>query len=262
MNIATARPSLTCYVSDICQTVLSILLTSIDAQLAAAPSTEIAHRAKSILTRLSDQGGPDEDQPLDFITQMHQSRPYTHWCREIVNVSKEVFWIFMHHSNVITAEPSPYDGRPYHKRHFPPPQQPVPAAPHVGGVEYDATRYIFAHLELMNGLIASLSTAAERNKLRDELRASGFERLMGGRLRLCREKYYGVIHDGIRTWLAAAAEDGWHTDDVSRGPVKSESAGMTAAMGNQNTAPKLELPKFDLGVNGGHDHDGANDAWI
>lgn len=111
----------------------------------------------------------------------------------------------------------------------------------------------------MNGLIASLSTAVERNKLRDELRASGFERLMGGRLRLCREKYYGVIHDGIRTWLAAAMEDGWKTADVSYGPVKPESAGV---VGTENMAPKLELPKLDLNVNAGNLNGNADDGWI
>jgi len=231
-------------------------LTTVDAHLIAAVPSELVVRATSILAHLRDPGASDDDKPLDFIRHMHQSRPYTHWCREITNVAKEVFWIFMHHSNIITAPSIDEDSRPYHRRHFPPPQAPVPAAPHVGGVEYDATRYMAAHLDLMNGLISSLPTRSARNTLRAELEISGFERLMGGKLRLCREKYYAVIHDAIRTWLAAAAEDGWPTADVSRGPPLP-----VTTPGAAGAAPKLELPKLDLGVDQGA-QDKQDDAWL
>jgi hypothetical protein len=216
-------------------------------------------RAKSILSYISDPGAEEHATPLDFIKKMHQTRPYTHWCREILNVSREVFWIFMHHSNVISAASIAEDGRPYSKRHFPPPPAPVPAAPHVGGVEYDATRYIAGHLELMNGLIASLPTREARNILRNDLKSSGFEKLMGGKLRICREKYYGVIHEGLRTWLAAAAEDGWPTADVSRGPVLVHSSG--DCLQHATGAPKLELPKLDLGV-GDPNETKDDEGWL
>jgi hypothetical protein len=60
----------------------------------------------------------------------------------------------------------------------------------------------------MNALIASLPTGDERNQLRQELKVSGFEKCMGGSLRTCKEKFYGAVHDGLRTWVSAATEDG------------------------------------------------------
>jgi hypothetical protein len=32
--------------------------------------------------------------------------PYQVWCKEMTNVTKEVFWIFIHHLNVIPVPPS------------------------------------------------------------------------------------------------------------------------------------------------------------
>lgn len=228
-------------------------LTITDASLVAAEPNEHVSRARSILAHFSDPKDVVDQAPLEFIAQMHQARPYTLWCKEVNNVSKEVFWIFMHHTNVISAADVPEDHRPYYKRHFPSAHAPVPAAPHTGSVECDATRYISAHLDLMNALIALLPTREERNTLRNDLKISGFERMMGNRLRLCRDKYYGIVHESIATYIAAAGEDGWPTANVSRGPPQPESANTS------NGAPKLELPKLDLGVDHGKKED---DAWI
>lgn len=41
---------------------------------------------------------------------------------------------------------------------------------------------------------------------------------MGGSLRTCKEKFYSAVHDGLRTWVAAAAEDGWAYNSVREGP--------------------------------------------
>jgi len=230
----------------------------IDATLAAAGPAEHESRARSILAHLADPVGIADDKPLEFIVQMRQARPYTLWCKEVNSVSKEVFWIFMHHSNVISAADVPQDHRPYYKRHFPQAHAPMPAAPHTGSVECDATRYIAGHLDLMNALIALLPTREERNVLRNELKLSGFERTMGSRLRLCRDKYYGVIHESISSYIAAAAEDGFSTANVSHGPPQQEIAG-TSTNGGQNEAAKFELPALDLGVDRGRNED---NAWI
>jgi hypothetical protein len=197
--------------------------------LCAASVDEISSRASTVLSYLRDPSPLGNKQPLEFIANIYQSRPYRFWCKEITNVTKEVFWIFLHHLNVIPiVEPSSSARIPYMKRHFPSPRPPVPAAPYVGGVEWDATNYLAAHLDLMNGLIASLPTCDERNALRTELRASGFEKVMGASLRTCKEKFYSAVHDGLKTWVAAAKEDVWPYTYVREGPPRTTEPGSPA----------------------------------
>lgn len=74
---------------------------------------------------------------------------------------------------------------------------------------------------------------------------------MGGSLRTCKEKFYAHVHDGLRTWVAAAAADGWSVGDVRMGP-KQEVGGSpkkSPAKKGEKAAPKLEdVPKLDLRV--------------
>ena len=227
---------------------------------------------------------------------MHQSRPYRVWCKEIVNVTKEVFWIFLHHNNVIpldqntsSADASNQCRDPveeqnaseetesYASRHFPKTRAPVPAAPYIGGVEWDATNYIAGHLDLINGLIASLPTSQDRNGLRSELRASGFEKCMGASLRTCKEKFYGAVHDCLRTWITAAAEDGWAIEDVRFGPKKDEPSPKKSPAKKRGSPVKkdqglealkldVESPKLDLGFGldgaGGRKLDSDGFGWL
>lgn len=145
----------------------------------------------------------------------------------------------------------------YTARHFPRPRPPVPAAPYIGGVEWDATTYLTAHLDLLNGLLASLSTALERNTLRSELHASGFEKCMSTTLRTCKEKFYGGVHDGLRVWVAAGVEDGWEVRDVRFGVV-GEGRGAGKVRNGGPPAPKLELPRLEVsGVGGAGGGEGA-----
>ncbi|KAI9846263.1 MAG: hypothetical protein M1837_004252 [Sclerophora amabilis] len=232
-------------------TTRGIVINLLFTHLASAPSNDRAKRAGTILNYLRDPGLRDEPQPLGFIESMHQTRPYRVWCKEAVNVTKEVFWIFLHNLNVIpmTTEASTDRTHNYHDAHFPKERPPVPAAPYVGGVEWDATNYVANHLDLMNGLIASLATRGERDSLRRDLKASGFEKMMGVSLRTCKEKFYGAVHDGLRTWVAAAADDGWDIKDVRMGPPADKNKTPKASpKKNQDQAPKLELPKLELGV--------------
>ncbi|KAJ5606024.1 hypothetical protein N7510_008805 [Penicillium lagena] len=228
-------------------TTRSIIINLLFTQLSVAPSGETAaNKAKQLLSYLRDPLPTEENQPVAFIANIYQSRPYRVWCKEVTNVTKEVFWIFLHHLNVIPlvkkssndpfTENPPTDTRPFRERHFPPPRPPVPAAPYVGGVEWDATNYLAAHLDLLNGVIASLPTGDERNQLRDELRASGFEKVMGCSLRTCKEKFYSAVHDCLRTWVAAAADDGWPYTLVREGPPRS------GAPGSPTKSPKKSAP--------------------
>jgi hypothetical protein len=224
--------------------IINLLFTQISTTY---PNELPSIRAQRILSYLRDPSAEDESQPVSFIANIYQSRPYRVWCKEATNVTKEVFWIFLHHLNVIPlpkADPQsddPFTGkrtvdtRSYRERHFPPPRPPVPAAPYVGGVEWDATNYLAAHLDLLNGLIASLPTADDRNKLRSELRASGFEKVMGGTMRTCKEKFYSAVHECLRTWVAAAVEDGWPYLMVREGPPRTEP-------GSPTKSPKKVAP--------------------
>lgn len=228
--------------------------------LSDATKENLSVRATAILSYLRDRGRPDDLQPLSFIQSMHTLRPYKMLCKEIVSVTKEVFWIFLHQTNVIPViqldhrgsssyptvdshstiqlyetnqfhHPSsadwPKDSRSssssstddYSKIYFPRERPPVPAAPYVGGVEWEATNYISTHLDLLNALIASLPNLSARNAVRTDLRLSGFEKVMGVSLRTCKEKFYGSVHDGLKTWVSAASADGWNTvDHIRFGP--------------------------------------------
>ncbi|EGX90944.1 GTPase binding protein Rid1 [Cordyceps militaris CM01] len=248
--------------------------------MAAASPAERILRAKNVLGHLRDPQPKDEDQPLPFLLGIHQERPYRVWCKEVVSVTKEVFWIFLHHMNVVAL---PQDHRPvppchdddnnnhssssdgtffggrdvaapyaYMHRHFAAERPPVAAAPYVGGVEWDATNYLASHLDLVNAIVACSATRDARNALRAQLRVSGWERCMGGSLRLCKEKFYGSVHAALRTWVAAAAEDGWDVRDVRFGPEtpsRPASPRKAPAAGNKaEEAPKLDMPRFDLGL--------------
>ena len=257
--------------------VTSVLLTYIES---ASPQERLS-RAKAVLGFLRDQEPKEEERPVSFVLDMRRERPYRVWCKEAVSVTKEVFWIFLHNLNIValpssTPRPSPHleqgdglfsarNGSPvldtatrggmddqlsYMARHFPQERPPVPAAPYVGGVEWDATNYLASHLDLMNAIIACTGpTAAQRNALRAELRISGWERCLGGSLRLCKEKFYGAVHDGLRTWVAAAHEDGWDVRDVRFGPPPESRSTSPVKRPNvkKEEAPRIEMPKLDFG---------------
>jgi hypothetical protein len=242
--------------------VTSVLYTYIE----SASTTERVIRARSILRHLRDPEPEESTRPLPFVLEMRQERPYRVWCKEVVSVTKEVFWIFLHHLNVVALTPETDNsgdaamGRltnsdeqqyAYMRRHFPQEKAPVPAAPYVGGVEWDATNYLASHLDLMNAILACTLTSEERNRLRADFRISGWERCMGASLRLCKEKFYGSIHTGLRTWVAAAAEDGWDVKDVRYGPPSDARSPVKSGGQRKKVedAPKIDMPKLDFGSN-------------
>lgn len=245
-------------------TTRNIITTVLFTYIVSAPATERPSRAATVLSHLRDPQPPEQERPLPFVVEMWRERPYRVWCKEATNVTKEVFWIFLHHLNVICL-PKPSEIAPsadatsptgqeasgidaadlaYMTRHFPRERPPVPAAPYVGGVEWDATNYLASHLDLVNAILACTPTAAARNALRSDLAISGFERLLGGSLRLCKEKFYGAVHEGLRTWVAAAAEDGWDVRSVRYGPPAEPKSPVKAG---KEAPPKIEMPRLDFG---------------
>lgn len=261
--------------------ITSVLLTYIQS---GAPQERLT-RSQAVLSYLRDPEPKDEERPVDFVLGMRRERPYRVWTKEVVCVTKEVFWIFLHNLNVIAlpagrdkstedirktavtdgstsrltsdqAPQTPPADEPYAymNRHFPQERPPVPAAPYVGGVEWDATNYLASHLDLLNAIIACTPTQSERNGLREQFRVSGWERCLGGSLRLCKEKFYPGVHDALRTWVAAAADDGWNVRDVRFGPPQESRSGSPkkapAAAAKKEPPPRLEMPKLDFNLGG------------
>lgn len=262
----------------------SILFT----YLKSAPLAERSQRAKTLLSYLKDPEPNESQRPVGFVLEMRQPRPYRVWCKEVVNVTKEVFWIFLHNLNVVALpganrrdvssshdtssstissnkSDSTFDSsNPHHLfmlKHFPQELPPVPAAPYVGGVEWDATNYLASHLEIVNGIIACLPTREERNTLRDQLRVSGWEKCMGVTLRTCKEKFYGGVHAALRCWVAAATDDGWDTRDVRCGPSLENRSPVRKPVSKK---PIEVAPRIDMKLDFGREKKVTNnhDAWL
>ncbi|KAL5615157.1 hypothetical protein BROUX41_005214 [Berkeleyomyces rouxiae] len=232
--------------------ITSILFMYIESGL---PNDRIT-RSANVLAHLRDPEPPEAERPLGFVMNMHRSRPYRVWNKEVVNVTKEVFWIFLHHLNIVavpdkmnldpestssTASNDAEPGTKFMSRHFPAERPPVAAAPYVGGVEWDATNYLASHVDLLNAIIACTPSRDDRNRLRGELRISGWERCMGGSLRLCKEKFYPSVHEALRTWVSAAAEDGWDVKDVRYGPPP-ESRSRSVSPSKSKAQPLAPAP--------------------
>lgn len=245
-------------------TTRSIIMTIFYTYLTDSTSCDLTSRARLLLSYLHDPSKPEESQPPGFIASIYHSRPYRVWQREMNNVTKEVFWIFLHHTNIIPYPKISEASDSYVSRHFTREHPPVPAAPYIGGVEWDATNYLTAHIDLLNGIIASLPTCEERNKLRQELKDSGFEKTMGVSLRTCKEKFYGCVHEALSTWVGAAMEDGWPYQDVRQGPKQEDVRRMSPKKSpkKKDAAPMLEMPQFELASGGNGVGDGDDGAWL
>lgn len=156
---------------------------------------------------------------------------------------------------------------PFPKRRFPPPHPPVPAAPYIGGVEWDATNYLASHVDLVNGLIASLPTVEERNGLRSDLRVSSFEKVLGKNLRICKEKLYPAVHEGLKLWVSAAAEDGWDYQLVREGPPRdvlntTPSSPIKGCPKKRGGIVSESPPKLELDVGNHTKETPVDDGWI
>lgn len=229
-------------------TTRTIIINLLSAYLISSTSLDLASRARTLLTYLHDPSAPEEAQAPNFITSIYHPRPYRVWNKELDNVVKEVFWIFLHHVNIIPYPVISNNAQTYTARHLPREHPPVPAAPYIGGVEWDATNYITAHLDLLNGIIAALPSQEERNSLRQELKDSNFEKVMGASFRTCKEKFYGCVHEALSTWVGAAMEDGWLYQDVRQGPKREvRQVSPKKSPKKKEAAPMLEMPKLVLG---------------
>lgn len=256
-------------------TTRELIIQIIFAHISMASESELHSRATELMDYLKDPVKEKHASTVPFVLQMRQPRPYQVWCKEVTNVTKEVFWIFIHHLNVVPIPPlSDEPPKSYVKKHFPGQRAIVPAAPYVGGVEWDATNYLATHLDLLNGILASIPTREARNAFRSELKVSGFEKVMS-HLRTCNPKYYGAVHDAVKVWIGAALEDDWAVRDVRMGPPDGKpgvgSPAKQSPKKKAEKAPQIQAPKVEIGgglglgfekdiaIGGNHKFD---DDWI
>lgn len=245
----------------------TLIVGLLSTYLSNVPKPDIESRSRTVLSYLRDPAKPEAAQVPGFISTMHHPRPYRVWQKEISDVTKEVFWIFLHNVNIIPYPDIAEDKlqASYISRHYPQPHPPIPTAPYIGGVEWDATTYLTTHLDLLNGILASLPTRGDRNSLRQEMKDSGFEKVMGATLRTCKEKFYGSVHAALSTWVGAAKEDGWDVKGVREGALpqtapSSPRKSSPVKKGKIEAPPKLEMPKLDFGVGGAEKPDDG--GWL
>ena len=79
---------------------------------------------------------------------------------------------------------------------------------------------------------------------------------------MCKEKFYGGVHDGLRCWVAAAHEDGWDTRDVRCGPYieSSKSLRKSPIKTGAEETPKIEM-KLDF-LAGAGKVPNSDDIWL
>jgi hypothetical protein len=176
--------------------------------------------------------------PHDFLLESYIPRPYKKWLAEINSVCRDTFWIFLHPKNIIPLT------QPHH--------EPFPLSAKVtaqvpsgfkGGVEWYATEYLTQHLALLNAILSSL-TPSHRATVRREMWNTGFENLMGGKLRKASREYYPALHGELQRWCWEGHEDGWSVFDVARGGGGVETEEMPFA--EEKIARENEL-EFQVG---------------
>ena len=62
---------------------------------------------------------------------------------------------------------------------------------------------------------------------------------------MCKEKFYGGVHAGLRCWVAAAVDDGWDTRDVRNGPSVEPKSPMKQSP-KKASAALAPPPKIDM----------------
>ncbi|BFZ60573.1 hypothetical protein YB2330_001612 [Saitoella coloradoensis] len=220
--------------------------------------------ARTLLSHLSDPPTPSSKIPL-FLEAAHTPRPFKHrWCQEMGAVTRDVFWVWSHSSNIIQPtplEPSIWTNLDYQDRTLAEKEAKTAAelpSGFVGSPEEGACSYMAAMVRLLNLLIASYAeprvSAAEqrmqRHGLRIQLRDSGMEKIMGSALRRANAKYYKGLHAGLSHWVAMAWLDEWSASTVSHGPV-GEAVGGRHGGGKSPRKPvppskdeEFELPEL------------------
>lgn len=195
-------------------------------------------RAQEILGILSDPIQPLQERPLEFLEIAYRSRPYKRWMMELSGPCRDCAWMFLHGSNtteILTEGECDAICR----------RQPVVPEGYVGGVEWQAVEYICTHLSLINLLLSQLNGPG-RQRLREGLRASHFERICGLQLRKASKVYYGYLHEELTIWASRAAQDNWPTDLVCLGREGSKSdqahTESVAKSADLRGPPKLSSP--------------------
>ena len=75
-------------------------------------------------------------------------------------------------------------------------------------------------------------------------------------MRTCKEKFHAAVHDSLRTWVSAAAEDEWDYRYVREGPPRADGGGVVPRSSVKSPRKKVggvsdDAPRLDIAVGGG-----------
>ncbi|KAK9468322.1 armadillo-type protein [Lipomyces arxii] len=194
-------------------------------------------RAETLLSYIEDPPPKAEDLGPDFLEVCHRRRPFKNWCLECGNVVRDAFWLFTHVSYIIKLQD--FDINDIFKPKDSNPDE-VTANRQNGSVEKAAVEYIALHIQLLNLILARTPSVTNRNNIRDKLRDSGFEKLVGNYLRASSGVYTNSLHQNLETLVSFAFKDGWDSEYMRTGLKRHKSNRLPVS---DKPLPSLPLDK-------------------
>ncbi|KAK9370971.1 armadillo-type protein [Lipomyces kononenkoae] len=221
----------------------ALILSIIVACIATATQEDRYDRSRSILSYLEDPMEPVDKTAPSFISVSHRRRPYRNWCLECSNVVRDVFWLFIDsssHLKVISIDPDEI----FVRERFGVSQG--DCRPYMSGVERDAVEYLAFHIDLVNLILASIPTKGERNCIRQQMKDSGFESLIGKYLRTVGGPHSAILRINLETLIALAVIDGWNAEYMRTGKRRDGEAPVDNLLRVVPTFPIKPVPAQDL----------------
>lgn len=172
-----------------------------------------------VLLRLLSKAKEAKPETVPFLQSGLIERPYRNWVGEIERVTKDVSWMFMNYENEIPIQSTNSKSLDEESRS-------ANFGPRVGGIEWEVSAYLEAHLRLINQMVASTDN---RLRLRQDLLLSGLERILGGKVRKASVALHPGLHTQLRVWVSQASQDNWPHETVAKG------TGLPAVLYQQKT---------------------------
>jgi hypothetical protein len=192
-----------------------------------------------LLTLLHNKRDPIQEAVVDFITASHTPRPFKMWVTEMLNISRDYFWIFCHASNRF------WDLTGVNVDEA---QGPKVPGGMTGGVEFEAMSYLTCHFRLVNKVAEQLPSSADSQTSKAYLFHvllfnSGFERALAVS-RKASQTYYQALHLEMARYFMLARKAGF------RVPVELDAWQSTPQLlperGGVRTADAMTAPQLSL----------------
>ncbi|KAK9448331.1 armadillo-type protein [Limtongia smithiae] len=177
-------------------------------------------RAKLVLSYFEDPMKPASQLGPDFIEISHVRRPFKNWCLECDIVVTDAFWIFAHTDATIDIREDCASDEVFTSTE-------VKGSPSTKGLivttEWDTIEYLGNHMELLNLVLSSFKTPADRNKLREKLEISGFDDLIGDYLRTATRETSQHLRVNLEILVSNSVADGWDVSTMRYGNPEHSS---------------------------------------